>query len=240
MTPDEPGQRDGAGGRDGKLENRTLWQRVHEHLRQEILDNRLPPGSELNEVALSQSLGVSRGPVREALGRLASEGLVTVRPRRGAVVTALSRPRVPRLPTRCARRSRRWRSGWPCRASRPTTSSACRRSSTRWSSTPTGTTSTPSSARTPPSTPPSSRPRQRDAAGDDEPAARPDGPLPDALRRAARLAAALDRRAQGDPARGARRATPSAPRACSASTSASPSAASRPRPTKEVVLRNAS
>jgi DNA-binding GntR family transcriptional regulator len=80
---------DDAGGR-AKLENLTLWQRVHEHLRQEILDNRLPPGSELNEVALSQSLGVSRGPVREALGRLASEGLVTVRPRRGAVVTALS------------------------------------------------------------------------------------------------------------------------------------------------------
>jgi DNA-binding GntR family transcriptional regulator len=90
MTPDETAQRDGAGGRDGKLENRTLWQRVHEHLRQEILDNRFPPGSELNEVVLSQSLGVSRGPVREALGRLASEGLVTVRPRRGAVVTALS------------------------------------------------------------------------------------------------------------------------------------------------------
>jgi DNA-binding GntR family transcriptional regulator len=90
MTPDETAQQDGAPERDGKLENRTLWQRVHEHLRQEILDNRLPPGSELNEVALSQSLGVSRGPVREAIGRLASEGLVTVRPRRGAIVTALS------------------------------------------------------------------------------------------------------------------------------------------------------
>jgi DNA-binding GntR family transcriptional regulator len=90
MRPEETGQQDEAGGRAGKFENLTLWQRVHEHLRQEILDNRLPPGSELNEVALSQSLGVSRGPVREAIGRLASEGLVTVRPRRGAVVTALS------------------------------------------------------------------------------------------------------------------------------------------------------
>lgn len=90
MTADETIKRDDAGGQPGKLENLTLWQRVHEHLRQEILDNRLPPDSELNEVALSQSLGVSRGPVREAIGRLASEGLVTVRPRRGAVVTALS------------------------------------------------------------------------------------------------------------------------------------------------------
>ena len=90
MTPEETEQQGDDGGQAAKLENLTLWQRVHDHLRQEILDNRLPPGSELNEVALSRSLGVSRGPVREALGRLASEGLVTIRPRRGAVVTALS------------------------------------------------------------------------------------------------------------------------------------------------------
>src|SRR4029077_11362500 len=90
MTPEETEQQGDDGGQTAKLENLTLWQRVHDHLRQEILDNRLPPGSELNEVALSRSLGVSRGPVREALGRLASEGLVTIRPRRGAVVTALS------------------------------------------------------------------------------------------------------------------------------------------------------
>src|SRR5438034_5451724 len=72
------------------LDHRTLWQRVHDHLREEILSDRLPPGTELQEVALSQELGVSRGPVREALGRLAAEGLVTVRPRRGAVVHSLS------------------------------------------------------------------------------------------------------------------------------------------------------
>ncbi len=74
-----------------KLENLTLWERVHDFLRQEILANRLPPGTELGEVALAESLGVSRGPVREALGRLATEGLVTVRPRRGAVVSSLSK-----------------------------------------------------------------------------------------------------------------------------------------------------
>ena len=72
------------------LDHRTLWQRVHEHLREEILSGRLSPGSELQEVALAESLGVSRGPIREAIGRLAVEGLVTVRPRRGAVVRALS------------------------------------------------------------------------------------------------------------------------------------------------------
>src|ERR671935_2862006 len=72
------------------LENRTLWQRVHERLREQIFSGELEPGAELAEVALSEQLGVSRGPVREALGRLASEGLVTVRPRRGAVVRSLS------------------------------------------------------------------------------------------------------------------------------------------------------
>lgn len=41
-------------------------------------------------MALAESLGVSRGPVREALGRLAAEGLITVKPRRGAVVRSLS------------------------------------------------------------------------------------------------------------------------------------------------------
>jgi DNA-binding GntR family transcriptional regulator len=72
------------------VENVTLWERVYAHLREEILANTLPPGTVLSEVPLAASLGVSRGPVREALGRLAAEGLVTIRPRRGAVVSALS------------------------------------------------------------------------------------------------------------------------------------------------------
>lgn len=72
------------------LDHRTLWQRVHDHLRDEIISGRLTPGTVLHEVALAGSLGVSRGPIREALGRLATEGLVTIRPRRGAVVRALS------------------------------------------------------------------------------------------------------------------------------------------------------
>ena len=72
------------------VENLTLWQRVYTHLREEILSGALEPGTELQEVALSENLGVSRGPIREAIGRLEAEGLVTVRPRRGAVVRALS------------------------------------------------------------------------------------------------------------------------------------------------------
>lgn len=74
-----------------KLDNQTLWERVYIQLKQEILENRIAPGTVLQEVPLAESLGVSRGPIREALGRLASEGLVTVTPRRGAVVTALTK-----------------------------------------------------------------------------------------------------------------------------------------------------
>jgi DNA-binding GntR family transcriptional regulator len=73
------------------LENRTLRQQVADHLREEILSSRLAPGEELGEVALARSLGISRGPLREALGQLAAEGLVTIVPRRGAVVKRLTR-----------------------------------------------------------------------------------------------------------------------------------------------------
>jgi len=58
--------------RPAPVENLTLWQRVHERLREQILSGELEPGAELAEVALSEQLGVSRGPIREALGRLAS------------------------------------------------------------------------------------------------------------------------------------------------------------------------
>jgi DNA-binding GntR family transcriptional regulator len=76
---------------DAPLENRTLREQVIDHLREEILSSRLEPGTELSEVALARSLGISRGPLREALGQLTAEGLVTIVPRRGAVVTRLTR-----------------------------------------------------------------------------------------------------------------------------------------------------
>jgi DNA-binding GntR family transcriptional regulator len=75
----------------GRLDNKTLRERVYAHLKEEILVNRIAPGSVLQEVPLAESLGVSRGPIREALGSLAAEGLVTITPRRGAVVTKLTK-----------------------------------------------------------------------------------------------------------------------------------------------------
>jgi DNA-binding GntR family transcriptional regulator len=72
------------------FDNLTLSQRVYAHLREEILADRLSPGTELSEVALSKELAISRGPIREAMGRLAAEGLITVRPRRRAEVRSLT------------------------------------------------------------------------------------------------------------------------------------------------------
>lgn len=59
-------------------------------LEQEIATGVLKPGERLDEVSLAGRFGVSRTPVREALAQLASNGLVEVRPRRGATVAAPS------------------------------------------------------------------------------------------------------------------------------------------------------
>jgi DNA-binding GntR family transcriptional regulator len=84
-------QPEAGAGTARQLDNRTLWEQVRDRLREDILAGRLEPGTELSEVALAREFGTSRGPLREALGRLASEGLVTITPRRGAIVAQLSR-----------------------------------------------------------------------------------------------------------------------------------------------------
>ena len=61
----------------------------HATLRRMIIERELPPGTVLLETALSERLGVSRTHVREALARLAQEGLIT-RQTRGYVVDQLS------------------------------------------------------------------------------------------------------------------------------------------------------
>lgn len=75
---------------DDKLDRRTLPAAAAERLRELIIEGELQAGTRLNERALSERLGVSRTPLREAFRLLASEGLVAIQPNRGARVIALS------------------------------------------------------------------------------------------------------------------------------------------------------
>lgn len=67
----------------------TLASMVGERIRSDIIDGVLRPGTQLNEVELAASFGVSRGPVREALQRLIQEGLLRSEPHRGVFVPML-------------------------------------------------------------------------------------------------------------------------------------------------------
>lgn len=69
----------------------TLADEVVVKLRGAILNGVLPPEEPLREAALALTFGVSRGPIREAISRLAREGLVIERPNRSALVARLSR-----------------------------------------------------------------------------------------------------------------------------------------------------
>ncbi|HYF19709.1 MAG TPA: GntR family transcriptional regulator [Ramlibacter sp.] len=68
----------------------ALHELAAQRLRQMLVENRIPPGAKLNERELSEVLNVSRTPLREAIKRLAAEGLVELVPNRGAVAVALS------------------------------------------------------------------------------------------------------------------------------------------------------
>jgi DNA-binding GntR family transcriptional regulator len=63
---------------------------AYEELRARILDLRLRPGSMLNEQTLAAELGLGRMPVREAIARLVNDRFITVLPRRGTIVPAVS------------------------------------------------------------------------------------------------------------------------------------------------------
>jgi DNA-binding GntR family transcriptional regulator len=69
--------------------------RVYTKLREEILRVQLPPGSPLDEVGLSDRFEMSRSPIREALVRLSSEGLVVILPNRSTIVSPMDFQRIP-------------------------------------------------------------------------------------------------------------------------------------------------
>ena len=72
------------------LAPRALYEEVAELLRQRIFTRELAPGSWIDELKLAEEYGISRTPLREALKVLATEGLVTMKVRRGAYVTEVS------------------------------------------------------------------------------------------------------------------------------------------------------
>ena len=73
---------------------RGVHESLHEfatrHLREMIVKNELAPGARLHEQTLSETLGISRTPVREAIRALAAEGLVEVLANKGAVVREMT------------------------------------------------------------------------------------------------------------------------------------------------------
>ena len=74
---------------NGRLEIQSVVDHVYTALRERILSGDLPRGSKLRQVSLAEEMGVSRTPLREALRRLAAEGLVDFSPNRGATVSEL-------------------------------------------------------------------------------------------------------------------------------------------------------
>lgn len=68
----------------------NLNDRVYETLKTRLVRRELGPGEKVSLHELAGSLGVSRSPVHHALTRLVSEGLLTVKPRRGYYVTPLT------------------------------------------------------------------------------------------------------------------------------------------------------
>src|SRR5947208_7618667 len=72
------------------MEDGTLTDRAYRELEEMIVTLRLSPGTVLSEQALSVRLKIGRTPIREALQRLARDGLVVIMPRRGIMVSEIN------------------------------------------------------------------------------------------------------------------------------------------------------
>ena len=75
---------------DSDLELRSLQQQIHDRLLRRILRRELEPGERISPPLIAAAMGVSITPVRDAVNQMAAEGLVTVMPRRGTVVSPVS------------------------------------------------------------------------------------------------------------------------------------------------------
>lgn len=75
-------------------EGTLLADRALAHIRKMIATGGLAPGDRVNEMEIAAQIGVSRGPVREAIRKLASSGLVTSEPNQGARVVQIDIPMI--------------------------------------------------------------------------------------------------------------------------------------------------
>ena len=76
---------------------KSLRELALEHLRNSIVDGTLKMGQSLSERTISEELGVSKSPVREALAQLRDEGLVSIEPQKGARVFSLTEAEVTQI-----------------------------------------------------------------------------------------------------------------------------------------------
>ena len=75
---------------DRKLSRHSLRDQAVEVLREAIIRGEIRPGDRINEAELADKLGISRGPLREAIQRVGAEGLIEFQRNRGAFVRELS------------------------------------------------------------------------------------------------------------------------------------------------------
>ena len=87
VLSDNDGVSEGAGYSGLSLEHTSTVDRVADELRRAVFEGDLAAGTALREVALADTLGVSRSTVREALTVLVGEGIATRQPNRGVAVT---------------------------------------------------------------------------------------------------------------------------------------------------------
>lgn len=72
------------------INQKSLREQVYDFLREELTQGKLIPGAAVNLNALSEELGISKTPLRDALLQLDTEGFVTISPRRGVFVNRLT------------------------------------------------------------------------------------------------------------------------------------------------------
>ena len=73
-----------------KIQKKTLRQRVYEELKDRIISADLLPGQQINILELSENMGVSTMPVREALRQLDSENIVIIKNNRSSRINELT------------------------------------------------------------------------------------------------------------------------------------------------------